>query len=263
MARPTSGTADEPTGSGTVPVGIGDPETFWDPRAIPAATVMIVRNRPGVGTETLMLRRDRDLTFAGGMWVFPGGRIDESDIDADPDPPRHDHLPRGRRLEVAARRAAVRETTEEAGLRVDEARLVRWSHWTAPPQTTRRFTTAFYLTVLDGIDAEVRIDDHEIREYQWMTPEHVIEGHAAGELGLTPPTFITLKQLSQFDTTAELLADAPTRPVEHFATRFVMTEDRMIAMYHGDAGYESADPDSPGERHRLTLGSPWLYERTV
>lgn len=262
MARPTSGPADEPTDSGTVPVGTGDPEHFWDPRAIPAATVMIIRERPGVGTETLMLRRDRDLTFAGGMWVFPGGRIDESDIESDSSRAPDVHH-RGSRLEVAARRAAVRETTEEAGLVVDEQRLIRWSHWTAPPQTTRRYTTAFYLTVLDEATAEVRIDDHEIREFQWMTPEHVIEGHTAGELGLTPPTFITLKQLLQFERTDELIREAPRRPVEHFATRFVIAGEDMIAMYHGDAGYESADPDSPGERHRLTLGSPWIYERTI
>src|SRR5262249_4861335 len=38
--------------------------------AIPAATVVLVRD--GVdGLETLMLRRDAQLVFAGGAWVFP------------------------------------------------------------------------------------------------------------------------------------------------------------------------------------------------
>ena len=33
------------------------------------------------GLETLMLRRDSKVSF-GGMWVFPGGRIDDGDREA-------------------------------------------------------------------------------------------------------------------------------------------------------------------------------------
>ena len=48
------------------------------PPAIPAATVVLLRDAPG-GVETLMLRRNSKLAFAGGAWVFPGGRIDPED----------------------------------------------------------------------------------------------------------------------------------------------------------------------------------------
>lgn len=247
---------DESTDGGRTILGMGDPAEFWHPDAIPAATVMIVRDRPGSGAETLMLKRDAGLTFAGGMWVFPGGRIDDADLsDGAPTGPR------GILLERAARRAAQRETREEAGLVIEMEHLVRWSHWTAPAQTSRRFTTAFYMTVLDDRGL-VHIDDHEIREFQWMTPQEVLEGHAEGELGLTPPTFITLTQMLSSRTTAELVDSTAERPMEHFATRFVIRDDTMIATYHGDAGYVSGDIDTPGPRHRLTLGSPWFYERT-
>ena len=40
------------------------------PPAIPAATVVLLRDAPG-GLETLMLRRNSKLAFAGGAWVFP------------------------------------------------------------------------------------------------------------------------------------------------------------------------------------------------
>ena len=50
---------------------------------IPAATVVLVRDRDGA-VETIMLRKNSKLAF-GGMWVFPGGRIDEVDYDADRD----------------------------------------------------------------------------------------------------------------------------------------------------------------------------------
>src|SRR3546814_4874917 len=46
--------------------------------AIPAATVIIVRDLPG-GHEVLMIERHTQLAFAGGAAVFPGGRIDDDD----------------------------------------------------------------------------------------------------------------------------------------------------------------------------------------
>ncbi len=88
--------------------------------AIPAATVVVLRDRtPGI--EVLMVRRNSKLDFAGGMWVFPGGRIDGADRRP------------GESLEYAARRAAAREAAEEAGLVIDPDELVWCSHWTPPP----------------------------------------------------------------------------------------------------------------------------------
>ena len=41
---------------------------------IPAATVVLLREGD-CGVEVLMLRKNSKITF-GGMWVFPGGKID-------------------------------------------------------------------------------------------------------------------------------------------------------------------------------------------
>ena len=45
--------------------------------AVPAATVVVLRDAPS-GVEVLMLRKSSRIAF-GGMWVFPGGRIDAAD----------------------------------------------------------------------------------------------------------------------------------------------------------------------------------------
>ena len=82
---------------------------------VAAATVLLVRDTAD-GLETLLLRRNSKLGFGGGMWVFPGGRVDPSDHHADE--------------EVAARNAAVREAQEEAGLDIDAAGLVAF--WKLP-----------------------------------------------------------------------------------------------------------------------------------
>ena len=59
-------TSDKPSDSG--------------PEGIPAATIIIFRNAPdGSAPEVLMTVRSRNMTFAGGMAVFPGGRVDEAD----------------------------------------------------------------------------------------------------------------------------------------------------------------------------------------
>ncbi len=78
----------------------------------PGATVVPLRDGPD-GLEVLMIERAAALAY-GGMWAFPGGRVDPGDADpADP----ADEVAR-------ARRAAVREADEEVGLRF-RARLAR------------------------------------------------------------------------------------------------------------------------------------------
>ncbi len=242
----------------------GSPDgPLWDPRAVPAATVVVLRDGPD-GLETLMLRRDKDLSFAGGMWVFPGGRIDAE--DRSPDDPS-DELDA---LEASARRAAVREAAEESGLVVDPEGLHRWTHWTPPPLQDKRFSTAFFVAVATDATAEIVIDDGEIRAHRWARPGEAIELRDAGEIALAPPTFVTLIQLRDHADTASVLGAAGRRSIEHFSTRVATCEGGWTAVYHGDVTYEElgtaggmaeVDLEAPGPRHRLSMGDRWSYVR--
>ena len=49
--------------------------------ARPASTVVLLRDTP-TGLETLLLKRNKALLFAGGAWVFPGGALDAQDLAA-------------------------------------------------------------------------------------------------------------------------------------------------------------------------------------
>ena len=51
------------------------------PEARPASTVVLLRDTQN-GLETLLLKRNKALLFAGGAWVFPGGSLDPEDLDA-------------------------------------------------------------------------------------------------------------------------------------------------------------------------------------
>jgi len=47
-----------------------------------AATVLLLREPAPGDLEVLMLHRGTGLSFMAGMWVFPGGRVDEADASA-------------------------------------------------------------------------------------------------------------------------------------------------------------------------------------
>ena len=237
-------------------------EPEWDPAAIPAATVVVLRSRPAL--EVLLLQRSEDVSFARGAWVFPGGRIDPSDAAG------------GTGVEASARNAAVRETHEETGLTIATDDLTRWSHWTPPERAGRRYTTAFFCaditnTSVADESAEVTVDGTEIVAHEWFTPAAAMAARDAGRITLTPPTFITLSQLSRFTRTAQAIEHARSRPVEHFATRIGVDGDTWIALYHGDVAYEHAELGPPaaeflhaeGDRHRLLMGPTWAYQRSA
>jgi 8-oxo-dGTP pyrophosphatase MutT (NUDIX family) len=214
----------------------------------PAATVILVRDAPG-GLETLMLRRSSKVAF-GGMWVFPGGKVDAADragLAAD------DEL-------EAARRAAVREAVEEAGLAIPAESLVPFSHWTPPAIAPVRFHTWFFLAPAPV--GRVAVDQGEIHEHAWMRPDEALRRRDAQEIELAPPTFVTIFELSRFGAVAPALAAARGRTPERYTTRIAAVEGGMVALWHGDAGYEAADASRPGARHRLwMLGAGWRYER--
>ncbi len=217
---------------------------------VPAATVVLLRDGPR-GLETLVLRKSSQVAF-GGMWVFPGGRVDAADGQGlDP----ADEL-------AAARRAAAREAGEEAGLAVDAASLVVFSHWTPPPVAPRRFLTWFFLA--PAPTGGVSVDRGEIHDHAWMGPAEALARREAGEIELAPPTWVTLHELSAWGSAPQALAAARAREPERYTTRIASAPGGVVALWHGEAGYAEGDATRPGPRHRLwMLDSGWRYERSA
>jgi 8-oxo-dGTP pyrophosphatase MutT (NUDIX family) len=216
--------------------------------AIPAATVVLLRNA-GDGIETLMLKKNSDIAF-GGMWVFPGGRIDDADRMGAADD------------DAAARRAAVREAEEESGLAIDAGNLVWFSHWTPPPAPRKRFATWFFAGRADHAP-DVVVDQGEITDHIWIRPEDALARHAAGEIDVVPPTWVTLHHLAQ-----DVSEDAGSTQVDRLLSRLAAgavkvyqtrvgkdSEGHRVAMWRGDAGYEPWDATTPGARHRLVMAA--------
>lgn len=222
--------------------------------AHPAATVIVVRDGEA-GLETLLVKRSAHLAFHGGSWVFPGGRLDDADFQTYG---RDD-------IEAAARCAAVRECREEVGLDIDRTTLVAWSHWTTPPGRDRRFATWFYLTPAPVGAQQLVVDGGEIHDHRWFTPAEALAQRRQGHIGLPPPTFVSIVQLSDCATVAEAIERARRHPAPVVEPKPVRVEGGVVAVYQGDAAYESAPHglDQSGDRHRLTmLGDEWRYENS-
>ena len=210
---------------------------------IPAATVIVLRDTPD-GIKTLMLHKNSKIAF-GGMWVFPGGRIDEADEVLDED---------GRVDELAtAAAAAVREAAEEASVTVDPDKMVWFARWVPPPVMPKRFATFFFAARLEGDAGSVTIDDGEITDHEWMRPADAMARRDAGEIELAPPTWMTLNQLAGYTDVAVALAEMFAAEPAFYETHMARTDNGPVAMWEGDGGYETNDPTLPGARHRLTM----------
>lgn len=241
---------------------------------IPAATVIPLRDavQPDGSTalEVLMLRKNSKLAF-GGMWVFPGGRIDPEDWPAADDPDGAEGPAPGGQELVAARTAAAREALEEADLLVAPEDMVLFSHWTPPDamamNSTKRFATWFFVCRAPvGEDGVVTIDMGEIHDDEWVRPAEMLARREAGEIQLVPPTVVTLHDLAPHADVDAALAAARSRQAFRYHTKILGLADGsgMAAVWQGDAAYGSGDLDAAGPRHRLTMAeTAWTFEDDV
>jgi 8-oxo-dGTP pyrophosphatase MutT (NUDIX family) len=221
-----------------------------DPAMRLAATVALLRNTDA-GIHVLLVERPNDRGAFAGAWVFPGGAVDPEDRLTADEP-----------AETVARRAAIREVREEAGLILGADDLALTALWTPHLSLPRRFRTWFYWA--EAPDAEIVLATEELTAAAWMRPVDALAKHGAGVLQLLPPTWVTLHALSQFGSVADALAAARrTDPTEH-TTRITNGAKGKLLLWHPDVAYlDDSLIDAPGARHRLDIGQlPWLYERT-
>jgi 8-oxo-dGTP pyrophosphatase MutT (NUDIX family) len=200
--------------------------------AIPAATLIVVRDRAGAAPDLLMVERAEGMAFAAGALVFPGGRIDDADRDF------------ANELAIdAAAVAAIRETLEEtaipvgltpparaahalelqqalaadqrfadllqgAGHSIDIASLTPFARWVPRFHAVRRFDTLFYVARAPEGDWTPRVIEGECAGAAWICAAEVLEREARGEARLIFPTRRTLERLAQHSDFEEIRADA-------------------------------------------------------
>jgi 8-oxo-dGTP pyrophosphatase MutT (NUDIX family) len=212
---------------------------------IPAATVVIFRNGAGDGPpEILMTVRSRNMVFAGGMAVFPGGRVDPADFAL------AEASATGLEIDEAAHQiAVVRETLEETGLAVglageltagsaaaararllelgelgpvlkefgwslDLSQLTPFARWFPKNERIPRvYDTRFYLANLGTGAVDIAVDQSENTHMFWTSAQGALDMAETGEIKLIFPTRRNLERLAQFGSYAEAKAHAEAIPV--------------------------------------------------
>jgi 8-oxo-dGTP pyrophosphatase MutT (NUDIX family) len=206
--------------------------------AIPAATLVLVREATSGPPELLMVERAGGMAFAAGAWVFPGGRIDDADRAL------------GAAVGIdAAAVAAIRETIEETavpvaltpmpdaaptrdlqnalvaeasfadllaryGFELDATALLPFARWVPKFHAVRRFDTLFFVARCPEGDWQPRVIEGECAGAAWMSAAELLEREARGEARLIFPTRRNLERLAQHSSFEDIRADALAHPIE-------------------------------------------------
>jgi 8-oxo-dGTP pyrophosphatase MutT (NUDIX family) len=239
------------------------------PEGIPAATVIIFRNgEDGQPPEILMTIRSREMVFAGGMAVFPGGRVDPADFELgamiggelDPEEAAHQvavvretleetGLVIGLKGEIdAARAQAARHFLQETGelapvlqhfeWELDLAQLTPFARWYPKNERIPRvYDTRFYLANLGTGAVEIAADLSENTHLFWTTAQGALDSAEKGDIKVIFPTRRNLERLAMFGSFDEAKAQADAIPVRTI-TPFMESMDGKTWLQIGeDLGY--------------------------
>lgn len=214
------------------------------PDAIPAATLVIFRENGEHAPDLLMVERAKNMVFAGGAMVFPGGRVDPGDHDLAAtlgQPTRDDDW--GGAAKVAAIRETIEETgvpvglaalpsadalktmrdglhagrsfaevLDEAGATLDLDALVPFARWRPAHRNMRIFDTRFFLARLPADAPRASVDATENVRLAWASAQAVLDDADAGALSIIFPTRRNLERLAQFATYDEAATHAAATP---------------------------------------------------
>lgn len=178
----------------------------------PAASMVLLRDGQG-GPEVLLVQRNPQARFMGGLWVFPGGASGPED---------------GEPL-----RTALRELEEEAGIRLEDPDAPAFARWITPEQLAMRFDAWFFVAAAPP-EAEPRVDGSECVDVRWLRPADALAACEQEQLSLAFPTYKQLEELARFSSVEEALESARNRTVTAITPRLVVDEQTVEVRVDGE-----------------------------
>lgn len=224
-------------------------------KAIPSATVLLLRDGKQ-GLEVFMVLRPQDMSAFGGVWVFPGGKVDAADYSLEFTDAGFDSQ------QTAARIAAVREVYEECGvllarhqgsnellvqsppyqpgvsllqfcqqqkLELALEQLHGFGRWITPENQPKIFDTWFFLAALPKGQQALH-DGSEAVDSMWIRPRTAIEWAEAGKIKLIFPTRMSLLRLAAARSVAEALMQVDSREPVAIQPTMQRCDDGQIVM---------------------------------
>ncbi len=210
--------------------------------------------------EVLMVQRPLTSRFMPGVWVFPGGAVDDADANA---PASFGPSEEGADWYVAALRELIEETgiwlttegarsmpleadvfsaVESSRFRLDQNRLIYFSNWITPSAFPIRFDTRFFLAIDDG-DVEATYNGGELIGLSWISPLDALARHREGVWDIAFPTRKILELLAT-QTSTDVLADElrSLKIVTSIEPRLHVGESEAGILLPDDPGFAAAGP---------------------
>jgi len=241
--------------------------------ALPAATVLLVRDAPGL--EVLMVKRHHQIDFASGALVFPGGKTHAGDHD-----PAWEGRTLGwdgadllgRPLRIAAIREAYEETgillarhvdgsafqgavsaaaarddiahdrrtfldlVEALGLKLDLAALTVFARWITPELMPKRFDTWFFIAAAPA-DQLALCDGWETVDAEWIAPAEALSLGVSGARKVIFPTRMNLQLLAEAAGATEAVTLARSRKLVTVEPMVRDSPEGRVLTIPPDAGY--------------------------
>ena len=244
--------------------------------ATPAATVVLMREAAG-HPEILMVERAGGLGFAGGAMVFPGGKVDPTDLATARDVDVAQGFEALDDTDAAGRIAAAREAFEETGVLLCSGRpvdLAARTAWRArlnsvpdsqeasvygnflrasgrsidaarlvpyahwcPPPGLHRRFDTLFYLAVLPPGEDVSPDGSEAVSAHWTTAQDVIARADAGEVKVIFPTRRNLERLAQYPTIDALLARLREIPVTRIQPQIVDRDGAKWLTIPADCDY--------------------------
>lgn len=242
-----------------------------------ASTILIARDG-AEGLELSMIVRNRQIDFASGALVFPGGSLDAGDREAraltdgaeglDDDAlalrvaaireafeecgvllARRDgalvggeeaaRLGARHRADMEAGRITLAALAEAEGLRLAVDLLAPFAHWITPAFMKKRFDTHFFIAAApEGQD--LLHDGGEAVDSLWIRPAAALDEARAGTRTVIFATWLNLEMAAAAANTAEAMAQARARRIVSVEPNLTQEDGRRIMRIPADAGYASA-----------------------
>ncbi len=235
-----------------------------------ASAVILVRGGETPEREVFWVRRGERVSFSGGYYAFPGGKVDRADAEVPilSCPPGEERyrvaaireafeesgilLARGAaRLDAAELRALREELLaggsfagilEREGLQLDARALVEAGRWLTPDFSPIRFDARFYLAIAPE-EQEAVVIPGELSDGGWIRPRDALARWEAGTALLHPPNHHALATLAGFGPEAAVprLRQPPFVCKSHVV--------RRIEFQRGVLTYPLRTPTLPPAQH--------------
>lgn len=149
------------------------------------------------------------------------------------------------RAPIGERAAAFAEVLSREGLTIDVPALVPWIRWITPSSERTRFDTCFFACALP--EGQECVLNGEATEHRWIAPSEALAAWQRGEIGLVPPTAMTLRDLAaslaRHGSVRGMLAAEGSRAIAPLTPKIRVERGAVLLFLPWDRDY----PAAPGE----------------